>query len=88
MLQLYLHSQIAVVPDKVTLPKASFLGETFLSVTHHIGCCRASVSNTAIPSVCPAATGHCPIPPIQHAQTPLLQLATKGEKETFVPVIH
>ena len=78
MLQLYLHSQIAVVPDEVTLPKASLLGEAVLPVTHHVGCCGASVGNADIPSVFHAATDHCRIPLIQHAQTPLLLLVTKG----------
>lgn len=78
MLQLYLHSQIAVVPDKVTLPKASLWGEAVLPVSRLAGCCGASVGNTDIPSVFHAATGHHPIPLIQHAQTPFLLLVTTG----------
>lgn len=81
MLQLYLHSQIAVVPDEVALPKASFLGEAVLPVAHHVGCCGASVGDADIPSVFHAATGHYPIPLIQHAQTPLLLLVTKEGKK-------
>lgn len=81
MLQLYLHSQIALVPDEVALPKASFLGEAVLPVAHHVGCCGASVGDADVPSVFHAATGHYPIPLIQHAQTPLLLLVTKAGKK-------
>lgn len=77
-LQLYLHSQIAVVPEEVTLPKVSLWGEAILPETHPVGCCGASVGNTDIPSVFHAATDHCPVPLIQHAQTPLLLLVNKG----------
>lgn len=88
MLRLYLHSQIAVVPHEVTLPRASFLGEPVLPMAHHVGCCGASLGNTDIPSVFHAATDRCPIPLIQHAQTPLVLLViTKGVKATtFVSV--